>query len=615
MSNKNRPSEDKQEEQRGMEIPGMDLNSQYSAKKPGIPADVQEMQKAIEKTKKELDKVKGIIVKKYPFVQAIGILPPQSIKLFAEEEIGENIPKEEFDKLQKKVHLYVIVPEEKFKEIPKIKKEIVAELDKIKQNSWVYIKTPVDVWEACMDSKFELVSAIAMSYPLHDTGILGSLRVAEIHKSLVLQKFDKYVVSYVIAGSLVRGDVTKESDVDVFIVINDTDVKRMPRLELKERLRGMIFKNIEEAVALAGVKKNILNVQVYLLTDFWESVKDAHPVMFTFIRDGVPLYDRGTFLPWKALLKMGRLKPSPEAIDMFMSMGDKTVKRAKATLLDILVHDIYWGVVTPSQALLMLYGLPPPTPKNIVSDMRKAFVENEKMLEKKYIDMLDRIVKTYKDFEHEKIKEIKGAQLDGFIQDTEDYLNRLKELQKQIEKRSQDKTLDQIYKDIFSLLEAITGKKLQSDVIHEFEHSFVKKGKFTQQHARILHEVIGVKAEFKKGKASAQKVDNARKNAAILINDLMDYSQRGDLMAMEKSRMRIKYKKAGKEMTTEILHANGASFLFSDVGIKKITSKVENSDMKEVTEYVEKNKSNKTAINADIFQTLRRELGDFEIIL
>ena len=35
----------------------------------------------------------------------------------------------------------------------------------------------------------------------------------------------------------------------------------------------------------------------------------------------------------KLLLKMGKLKPSPESIDMFMSMGDKTVERVKRTLL------------------------------------------------------------------------------------------------------------------------------------------------------------------------------------------------------------------------------------------------------------------------------------------
>ncbi len=66
---------------------------------------------------------------------------------------------------------------------------------------------------------------------LYDTGILGALRVTEIHKSLVLQKFEKYIVSYCIGGSLVRGDTIQTSDVDVFIIINDTDVKRMPRRE------------------------------------------------------------------------------------------------------------------------------------------------------------------------------------------------------------------------------------------------------------------------------------------------------------------------------------------------------------------------------------------------
>ena len=76
-----------------------------------------------------------------------------------------------------------------------------------------------------------------MSFPLYDKGLLGAMRVTEIHKSLVLQKFEKYVVSYVLGGSLIRGEATKDSDVDVFVIINDTDVKRMPRLELKGKIK------------------------------------------------------------------------------------------------------------------------------------------------------------------------------------------------------------------------------------------------------------------------------------------------------------------------------------------------------------------------------------------
>ena len=589
------------------EIPEMKLDNKYSDKKPGI-SEMSEMQKEMEKTKKEMEKLKSVLIKKFPFIQAIGVLPPQSIKIFIQEE---EVPKE----TEKYMHLYVIVPEEKFKETQKIKKEVVSETEKIKQKIWVHVKTPIDVFEICLDSKFEMASAIAMSFPLFDKGFLGALRVAEIHKSLVLQKFERYIVSYVIGGSLVRGEAIKTSDVDVFIVINDTDVKRMPRVELKERLRSIIFQYINEASALAGVK-NKLSPQVWLLTEFWESVKDANPVMFTFIRDGIPIYDRGTFMPWKALLKMGKLKPSPEAIDMFMSAGDKTVKRAKLALMDILIHDIYWGVITPSQALLMLYGLPPPTPKQTVKEMEKIFLEKEKMIEKKYIVILEKIVGLYKDYEHEKLKEISGTEVDKLLKDTEDYLKRLKELKEQIEKRTQEKTITQVYDDIFSLLETILGKKSQEKMIADFEMQLIKTGKLSENSLRTLKDVVHAKTEFKKGKSSAHKIEDARKGAAILINELIDYSQRKDLAILDKTKMRLKYLDSGKEKSAELIAANGNVFLIRENQIKKITNKIEDTNLEELSKSVEEQKTKKgVQIGNHVFEILRKELGNFEIVL
>jgi uncharacterized protein (UPF0332 family)/predicted nucleotidyltransferase len=516
---------DENKEREEQDIPEMNLDSKYSNRK-NLPETPDKMKKELDKTKKELEKLKAFILKKYSFTQMISILPPMSIKNFIEEE---EAPKE----TEKYIHMYMVIPEENLKEIPKIKEEVIKQIDELKQKIWLHIKTPVDLWEICLDSKFDLIGAVAMSYPLHDTGILGALRVAEIHKSLVLQKFEKYVVSYVIGGSLVRGEAIPTSDVDIFIIINDTDVKKMPRLELKERLRAIIYQYVGEASAIAGVK-NKLSPQVYLLTDFWESVKDAHPVIFTFIRDGIPIYDRGTFMPWKALLRMGKLKPSPEAIDMFMSMGDKTVKRVKSALLDVVVNEIFWGVTTPSQALLMLYGLPPPTPKHVASDMKRIFVDKEKMLEKKYITILEKVVGIYKDYEHDKMKEISGEQVDKLVKDTEDYLKRLKELREQIEKRTQEKTIEQIYKDVFALLKAMLGNKSQEAIISEFENQFVKKAKFAPQHLRILKDIVSARAEFKKGKSNSHKIDEARKNASILINDIIEYNQRCELVSKKK---------------------------------------------------------------------------------
>jgi len=507
------------------DIPEMNLGDKYS-KKPSVVQNPENDKKEMEKTKKELEKLKNFIVKKYSYIQSVSILPPQAIKKFIEEE---EIPKE----TEKNMHLIIIIPDEKEKKIPEITKEIVKEIEKSKVKVWVQIKTPSEIWEICLDSKFELSAAISMSFPLYDKGLLGALRVAEIHKSLVLQKFEKYVVSYVIGGSLVRGEAVKTSDVDVFVIINDTDVKRMPRLELLERLRGIIYQYVGEASRLAGVK-NKLEPQIYLLTDFWEAVKDAHPVMFTFIRDGIPLYDRGTFMPWKALLKMGKLKPSPEAIDLFMSGGDKVVQRSKKILLSEVFVNIFWGITTPAQALLMLNGCPPPNAKKeLVRDFKKEFYDT-KMIEKKYIDFLDKVVNTWRDYEHEKIKEISGKEIDKLLKDTENYLKRLKELRKEIEKKTQEKTIEQICKDVFELLKTIVKSKSQNAILEEFEKDFVKKGKFTHQHLRILKDILNARTDFKKGKLNAHKVDDARKNAGILINDLIEYNQRKDLIKKKK---------------------------------------------------------------------------------
>src|SRR3989344_7857764 len=122
------------------EIPEMSLDNKYSERKPIIPESPDKAKKELEKTKKELEKLKSFILKKYPFTQALSILPPQTIKVFIDEE---EVPKQ----TEKHVQLYMIVPEEKLKEIPKIKQEVVKELEKLKQKIWLQVKTPVDIWE------------------------------------------------------------------------------------------------------------------------------------------------------------------------------------------------------------------------------------------------------------------------------------------------------------------------------------------------------------------------------------------------------------------------------------------------------------------------------------
>ena len=570
----------------------------------GQQTDVKKAEEEFAKLKGKIENLKKEIVKKYKFTIGLTLLPAQTSFIFEEEEpMPPEIAK------TKPLHLLLLIPEEQFKNIPKIKPDILKLVDHTKENLWLHIWTPVDLWNFGLDSKYDVLDAISAGFPFHDNGFLGALRVANIHKSLLLRKFDKYVASYVIGGSLVRGTADKTSDVDTFVIIDDTDVKRMNRLELLERLRGIAYDYIREATALAGVK-NILNVQVWLLTDFWQRVKDAEPVAFTFIRDGVPLYDRGTFIPWKLLLKMGKIKPSPEAIDLYMKQGEQTDEFVKRRMMDAMV-DVYWGVVTPTQAMMMLAGEAPPIPKTIVADVRKVLVDREKIMSPTDLKILERVVKMYKDYEHGTLKEVPGKEIDEILKESNDYIKRLKELRKKIESNMQKKDAEQIYGEITNLLKTILGNKSQEELTQGFEKELIKKGKVQQRSLVLLRSLAKDKQKMQQGKLEQKEVDSIKKDAVELISSLTEYAQRADLIKAEKGIMEISYN--GRK--AELVLFGEVNFIIEGKSIRKIEKGKFIEVSKEEFDNVFKENKGKitTTVSGELFKTLEKELGKFDI--
>ena len=604
------------------------LSNSYipKVKMPALPVsteiDEALKKKEADKTKKDIEKFAEIVKKKHKYVDAIGLIPVTASKIIEEEY---EISKEDAE--QGLIHIEVIIPESKFKEIQKIKLEMIKISKEINKNFWVHILTPIDFWNLGLDSKFDIFEALSMSYPVYDAkNFLGQLRVSQVHKSLVLRKFEKYVTSYGMFGSLVRGELKKESDIDVVVIIDDTDVKRMSRFELLEKLRGIIHSYISESMAIAGTKVDF-NVQVWLLTDFWERVKDAEPVAFTFIRDGIPLYDRGAFLPWKSLLRMGRIKPSPESVDMFMSSGDKMKDAVKKRIFDILIHDIYWGVMHPTQGMLMLYGLAPQHVYDTSKLFRETFVTKEKLVEKKYADIFDEIViKYYKGFEHGKVKvgDISGQDVDRLYKDATDFIDRLKELRGQIEKRVKEKDIQEIYENLFGMLEAQLKKKGEIAILKEFEETFIKTGKFPKRFLKDLKFIFKVRKEAlkqttdkKKNKKSESQgshlrrdVDNARKKASQITNSLTEYIQRSDFLAMDRTRFIIK----GKKQTGEIFFLEN-TYLVHGNKIQKIKDKkLVEASPQDLEKEILNQKDREHKIDIKALEVLKKEFGQFELV-
>ncbi len=529
----------------------MNEQPQLPSQQPPAPQmSEEELKKKFDKLKGQLEKFKKKSLEKHKEIIGIALLPPEK------KESTVNDVLVLVDDTQDLKEDKFIFRDKVAASLDKIAKEIDKDL---KPQSLIL----TELREACFDGKYELINLIAYSFFVYDPkDLLGALKVSEIHRSMVIKKFEKYVVSYVAVGSLFRGDA-KSNDIDIAVVIDDTDVKKMNRLELRDKLGAIIRSMGYEAATIAGVKKEF-HIQVYILTDFWDAIKEASPVIFTFLRDGVPLYDRGIFMSWKLLLQMGRIRPSPEAIDVHMDMGTRLVDRAKGTLLTIVGEDLYYAALNPSQAALMLYGVPPPTPKETVNLVEEIFVKREKLLEQKYANILAETVKTHKDIEHGVIKEISGKQLDKLLTDVKDYLQRIKKLFSQIEKQTEKKFVNELYESCTRAVEEVFMVEGMQKIKHTVGlKRLVDQGKFPKKFLDDFKDIIRVKDDYTK--MNKHEIEKVRRETATFIRTVVEYVQRKRGAEVERARIRIKY----GEKFGDVFLLDKEAFILEDIDAEK----------------------------------------------
>ncbi|MBR9693011.1 nucleotidyltransferase domain-containing protein [Candidatus Woesearchaeota archaeon] len=533
-------------------------NSQPKGVEATLPSTEQlsnEAAKSLEKIKGTLDKfAKKVRVKYEDYTMGIALLPP------AKES-----------ELKDKINVLVLMDDSDSTKMSKVELQqklqnlVMEQAQAVDKNLNPEVLLLSELWQACYDAKYDLLQMIAMAAPVFDKGMLAAVKIAEIHKTMVLKKFEKYIVSYVLAGSLTQGRATPESDIDVFIVIDDTDVKKMTRVELKDKLRAIIVGMGIDAGNMTGIK-NKLNIQVYIMTDFWDNIKEANPIIFTFLRDGIPFYDRGIFMPWKQLLKMGKVKPSPEAIDMYKSTGDQMLQRMKFKLNEVAMEDAFWATFTPSQAAIMLYGLPPPTPKETPEVMREVFVKKEKLLEDEYVKMLERILKVRKDMEHFVKKDVSGKELDEIVDMVDKYLKRLGKLFEQITEVKEKADVMHVWESTVTVVRdilKIEGIEKVSDeaMVKIFESEVVHNGIIPEKYLRILKDVEKAKKDYDKGKLTMPEAHKVKKDSRELLKFMVEHIQRKRGRELERAKIRVKH---GKKFG-EILLMEKQAFITHDI--------------------------------------------------
>lgn len=228
------------------------------------------------------------------------------------------------------------------------------------------------------------------------------------------KQYGDLVKSVLIFGSAARGDMKKTSDVDVWVILDDTTTKSSEDLN-----------KINTHLYLIAHELKGLHIQATALTEFWRWVRMGSPELVNFLRYGLAIYDSGFIKPVQRMLEMGLLPPSEEAIALKTKAAEARLKRIKIDLKSM-VFELRYTAMDVCQAVIMHYYKKQPDAKKIPVFLRKLV--KAKKLEAKYVKKFEQLNKMWKDIDHKVVKEVKPDYLKRAIKLAEELITRMKKL-------------------------------------------------------------------------------------------------------------------------------------------------------------------------------------------
>lgn len=240
----------------------------------------------------------------------------------------------------------------------------------------------------------------------------------------VYKKFEKSIKSIILFGSTIKQTSVAGSDIDIIIILDDVSI--IWNQELIAWYREELDK-----ILRANPYQKSLHINTIKLSTWWDDLMKGDPVIVNVLRYGEAMIDlAGFFEPLKFLLAKGKIKSTPEAVYNCLQRAPVHLARSKASELNS-IEGLYWAMVDSSHAALIAANVSPPSPEHIPGSLREAFVSKGK-LKMKYIIWYRDLLILHKKIAHGEIKDLKGVEIDDWQAKTEEFLDIMARLVKEI---------------------------------------------------------------------------------------------------------------------------------------------------------------------------------------
>jgi uncharacterized protein (UPF0332 family)/predicted nucleotidyltransferase len=347
------------------------------------------------------------------------------------------------------------------------------------------------------------------------------LKSSEEFKNKLLDMFKGYIKAVVVWGSITRGDYTGKSDVDIYIIFDDTKLPLKKFDEIREKVDKDIYS------LATSIDPRIHPQPVLALTEFIKGIRYTHPLFFNIIREGYAIFDTGFFIPMRKLLEWGEFPITPEAAHMRIDSVPGRIKRVKNVKLYMIAEDLYYAMLDAAQAVLMYVGVGPPVPKLAAEELRKHLVDAG-FLEEEYAKMLEDVVEFRKHVEHKELKDITGDEVDKWIEKAEKYVERLEKLLKDLETKRKEEDIKRNYevmvKASVAVLKSLKKLPPETEKLPEaFKKYLVDAGLINPLYSDVFEKVISMRKmvdDKKIDKITEREVYSNKEYVRRFVNDV-----------------------------------------------------------------------------------------------
>jgi len=346
------------------------------------------------------------------------------------------------------------------------------------------------------------------------------MNAARRYATKLIRKFHKKIKAVVVYGSTVKGTYHEKSDIDVFVIFDDTSVVEEPPEEYKDNIWN-------ELVRIAGETDKRITIQAFMfLTEFWENLRIAEPVLISILRDGIPVYDVGVFMPAKRMVQRGKVPTTKEAVDKKISAAPRFVEYAVSRIKSA-PHYLEQAIASAGNAALMMIGRLPVSKEEVPDAIEATFVEKG-IIKKEIVDKMREVIKFAKDVEYMKYEGVEniGEITDKYIKMTKEIVDTIREVIDEMQFRSKGNTLLETYKmflkaDVTALRKVgVEPPEELMDLPKVFAQTFPEVGDLHQELFDLMMKYLEIVKEGKEDEISDDVIYSIKEKTKDFISKL-----------------------------------------------------------------------------------------------